>query len=164
MGSMKHWLAGLVAFGSIGWASSFIAGAPQDGPLVVRDVSGFMMKKLDSSREIVGGLAMENYDAISKAAQDLLLLSHEADWNVITTKPYLQMSSDFRGSVARLRDAGHEKNVDRATLAYFEVTLNCVRCHKYIRDQNGPAVGDGIRDRIRQDVEKFKEQKEAGDQ
>lgn len=163
MRTMKNLMSGWIAFGSLGLAS-FCSVAPQDEPPVVRDVSGFMAKKLDSSREIVGGLAMEDYDAISKAAQDLLLLSHEADWNVITTKSYLQMSSDFRSSVGRLRDAGHDKNIDSATLAYFEVTLNCVRCHKYVRDQNGPAVGEGIRDRIRRDVEKFKEQKEAGDQ
>ena len=62
-----------------------------------------------------------------------MLLSHEADWNVFTSKEYLQMSSDFRSSAERLRDSAKAKNIDGATLSYFEVTLSCVRCHKYIR-------------------------------
>ena len=159
---MRNLIAGLIAVSSF-ILTSFDSGVSQDQQPVKRNVSNFMVKKLDSSREIVGGLAMENYEAISKAAQDLLILSHEADWNVITTESYLQMSSEFRGSVGRLRDAGHEKNIDSATLAYFEVTLNCVRCHKYVRHQDRPQAGEGIRDQIRRDIEKSKEDKPTGD-
>lgn len=95
--------------------------------------SKFMQRKLDYSRDIVSGLATEDFEQISKAAQDMMLLSHEADWNVATTPQYLKASSDFRDTVKRLREAGHQKNLDGATLAYFEVTLNCVRCHKQLR-------------------------------
>lgn len=93
----------------------------------------FMARKLNHTRDIVAGLATENYDAISKNAQKLMTLSHEADWKVIQTTTYLDMSGEFRESAERLRDSALEKNIDGATLAYFEVTLNCVRCHKYVR-------------------------------
>lgn len=93
---------------------------------------------------------MEDYEAISKSAQDLIMFSHESDWNVITTERYLQMSSEFRSSADRLRKAGHEKNIDSATLAYFEVTLNCVRCHKYVRDEKMKNAGGGIREKIQE--------------
>ena len=100
----------------------------------IRKVSTeFMIRKLDDSRDIVAGLATEDFDLIAKSAQDLMVLSHEADWKVITTPDYLRMSSEFRGSAQRLRETAKEKNIDGATLAYFEVTLNCVRCHKYVR-------------------------------
>jgi cytochrome c556 len=98
-----------------------------------QDTTKFMQKKLDSSRQIVEGLAIEDFEKISKSGQDLMLLAQEADWNVIQTEPYLALSREFRKSASRLRDAGNEKNLDGATLAYFEVTLSCVRCHKYIR-------------------------------
>ena len=100
-----------------------------------KNATKFMARKLDGSRNIIAGLSTENFDLISQSAQDLMLLSHEADWNVIQTKPYLRMSSDFRASAERLRDSANENNLDGATLAYFEVTLNCVRCHKYIRNR-----------------------------
>ena len=62
-------------------------------------------------------------------------LSMESGWNVQTTPAYLKLSSEFRDSAERLRKAAEKKNIDGSTLAYFEVTLNCVRCHKYIRDK-----------------------------
>jgi hypothetical protein len=98
-----------------------------------QDTRNFMRKKLDSSRQIVEGLAVEDYEKISKSGQNLMLLAQEADWNVIQTEAYLNLSREFRQSAQRLRDASNEKNLDGSTLAYFEVTLNCVRCHKYIR-------------------------------
>ena len=91
-----------------------------------------MLRKLDYSRDVVEGLATEDYELIAKAAQNLLVLSHEADWNVITTGEYLKMSSEFRETTTRLRERAREKNLDGATLAYFEMTLSCLRCHKHI--------------------------------
>ena len=105
----------------------------QEQQQVLPNTGPFMMRKLDSSRDIVAGLATEDYQKIAKSAQDLMLLSHEADWNVFQTPEYLRMSSEFRGSAERLRDHANAKNLDGSTLAYFEVTLNCVRCHKYVR-------------------------------
>lgn len=105
----------------------------QDEAKIEKSQSGFMEQKLDYSREIVAGLATEDFERIGKAAQGMMLLSHEADWNVATTPEYLKASSDFRDTTARLRDVSHNKNLDGATLAYFEVTLNCVRCHKQLR-------------------------------
>lgn len=106
----------------------------QDQP-VQKDSKKFMQQKLDSSRDIVKGLAVEDYDLLSKSGQDLMLLSHDADWNVFQTQDYLMLSREFRGSAQRLRDNANLKNLDGATLAYFEVTLNCVRCHRYVRNQ-----------------------------
>jgi len=95
----------------------------------------FMRRKLDYARDIVAGLSVEDYGQIKEAARDLMLLSHESDWKVVTTPAYLKASSDFRDTVARLREAGEQKNLDAATIAYFEVTLNCVRCHKQLRQK-----------------------------
>lgn len=105
----------------------------QDQDNVELTPSKFMMRKLDYSRDIVHGLATEDYEKITQAAQKMLVLSHEADWNVITTKEYLKMSTEFRETTERLRERGREKNLDGATLAYFEMTLSCMRCHKSLR-------------------------------
>lgn len=107
----------------------------QDTQDIQKDSSKFMQRKLDYTRTVVDGLATEDFAKIRKGAQDLMLLSHEADWNVVTTPEYLKMSREFRETTERLRTQGQEKNLDGATLAYFEVTLNCIRCHKQLRDQ-----------------------------
>lgn len=105
----------------------------QEQQQILPTTAPFMQRKLDDAREILAGLATEDFQKIGKASQDMMLLSHEADWNVFQTPEYLRMSSEFRGSAERLRDVANERNLDGATLAYFEVTLNCVRCHKYVR-------------------------------
>ncbi len=113
---------------------------PQELQDTQRSSNVFMQRKLDYTRAVVDGLATENYEKISKGAQDLMLMSHEADWKVITSPEYLKMSSEFRTTAERLRDQGDQKNLDGATLAYFEVTLSCIRCHKQLRQQSGRAL------------------------
>jgi len=118
-------------------SSSIFASFPkqdQEGK-IEKTPAKFMQRKLDNSRAIVSGLAQEDYELIEKNAQDLMLLSLEADWKVLKTPEYLKMSKDFRNSASRLRDSAREKNVDGSTLAFFEVTLSCVRCHKYVRSE-----------------------------
>ncbi|MEZ6094355.1 MAG: hypothetical protein R3C03_08970 [Pirellulaceae bacterium] len=110
--------------------------AAQDQDKLQENAVPFMHRKLDHAREIVAGLATENFEKIRISAQELNLLSREAQWNVVQTADYVQLSSDFRSSAERLRKAAAEENLDGATLAYFEVTLNCVRCHRYIRDKD----------------------------
>jgi cytochrome c556 len=105
----------------------------KEGKPKVLDNTPFMVRKLDAARNIVSGLALEDFEMIAKNASDLNLLSMESQWEVFQTDYYIRMSNDFRDSAIRLRDSAREKNLDGATLAYFEVTLNCVRCHKYIR-------------------------------
>ncbi len=113
----------------------FASSGIQEQEKIDQSTSKFMRRKLQYSRDVVEGLSVENFDQITKAAQNMMLMSHEADWKVVTTPQYLKASSDFRDTVARLRSAGKEKNLDGATLAYFEVTLNCVRCHKQLRQK-----------------------------
>ena len=120
-------------FASISLGVMAAVSGVQDQEKIHQNTSKFMQRKLDDSRNVVAGLATEDYEMIAKAAQDLMLLSHEADWKVITTPEYLKMSGEFRDAAARLRDAGKKKNLDAATIAYFEVTLSCVRCHRQIR-------------------------------
>ena len=113
-----------------------VQGVPQDPQQDFQAKSSdFMRKKLSASRDIVEGLATEDYQQIAQNAQDLMLLSQESGWNIIQSDEYLRMSSEFRNSAERLRDNAKDKSLDGATLAYFEVTLSCVRCHKYIRQR-----------------------------
>ena len=97
-------------------------------------VKTFMRVKLDHSQRVLEGLATENYDEIANNAERLTLLSQEVDWNVIQTAEYTRLSAEFRRATQDLAKAAKAKNLDGATLAYVTVTLNCVQCHKHVRD------------------------------
>lgn len=98
-----------------------------------------MRLKLDHSKDILEGLATENFDLISRNAQQLSLLSLESSWNVLVTEEYLKQGNSFRRSLETIHAAAKEKNIDRAALGYVDMTIRCVECHKYIRSQKAAA-------------------------
>ena len=98
-----------------------------------------MRRKLDHSKDIMEGLATENFDLISRNAQKLSLLSLESSWNVLVTEEYLKQGNSFRRSLETIHQAAKEKNIDRAALGYVDMTIRCVECHKYIRSQKAAA-------------------------
>jgi hypothetical protein len=98
-----------------------------------KPVETFMHAKLAHSQSILEGLAVENYDQIAKSSQSLTLLSEEAGWNVLQTAEYARQSDLFRRNTRALTDSSRKHNLDAATLAFVQVTLNCVECHKHVR-------------------------------
>jgi hypothetical protein len=97
-------------------------------------LAAFMRLKLAHSQKMLEGIAVEDFRLIEKSAQDLGLLSHEEAWQVFETPEYLRHGEEFRRSIDTIRKAAAEKNVDGAALGYVGMTLNCVNCHKYVRD------------------------------
>jgi len=97
-------------------------------------VAGFMRAKLAHSQNVLEGLTVEDYDLIDKGAQQLSLASEAASWQVLLTEDYARHSADFRRSCDGLRKAARDRNLDGAVLAWMDVTLKCVQCHKYVRD------------------------------
>jgi len=103
-------------------------------------ISKYMRAKLVHSQKILEALALEDFEQMAKHSQDLKLLSQESIWNVLQTEQYVLHSDDFRRRTNALTDAAKKKNLDAASLAYVELTLNCVQCHKYVRDVRRGAV------------------------
>jgi hypothetical protein len=96
----------------------------------------FMRMKLEFSKHVLEGLALENYDAISKNAKALKRLSEAAEWEVPTipnATDYVAFTSEFQRQCDELVQKAKDRNIDGATLAYLSLTMNCVKCHKYVR-------------------------------
>lgn len=119
----------LLATGSIAWCGTRTSTA-QDQQEQVEDV---MKAKLRHAQNLLKAVALDDFDAIIKDSQALSLLSQEASWNMIQTPEYLQHSIDFRRAVDSMNKAGKEKNLDAVTLAYFQMTMRCVDCHRHVR-------------------------------
>ena len=115
-------------------AAAWLVWAQPPVPPQQNGLKTFMQLKLDHSKSVLEGLALEDHEEIAKNAQALSLLSLESTWNVISTQEYLQHSKDFRRAIKQITEAAHEKNIDRATLGYVDLTIRCVECHKYLRE------------------------------
>jgi hypothetical protein len=93
----------------------------------------FMRKKLEASQSVLEGLAVEDFDLITAGARHLKATSAAAEFMVVNDPMYAQHADEFRRVVDKLEKAGKEKRLDGATLAYVDMTLSCVECHKYVR-------------------------------
>jgi hypothetical protein len=106
-----------------------------DGEVKADAVADFMRAKLGHSQHVLEGLAMADFDLIARGAQELSLASQASSWQVLQTADYARQSGEFRRSCDRLHRAAKEKNLDGAALAWMEVMMQCVQCHKYVRDE-----------------------------
>lgn len=97
-------------------------------------VGDFMKLKLQKAQALLEGIAIEDYDQIQKNAQGLSLLCEEETWRVFQTPDYLQHSEQFRRTADSILNAAKKKNLDAAALGYVAMTMQCVNCHKYVRD------------------------------
>jgi hypothetical protein len=108
----------------------------QEAPAVRTDAVGpFMRAKLAHSQDVLEGLALEDYEMIARGAQELSLASQASSWQVLQTEDYARQSAEFRRSCDTLRKAAKDRNLDGAALAWMDVTMKCVQCHRYVRDQ-----------------------------
>lgn len=96
-------------------------------------ISKFMRAKLQHAQKMIESLATEDFDAMAKSSQEMSLLTLAESWQVLQTPDYLHESMAFRRSADAMTAAAKKKNLDGAALAYVEMTMHCVKCHKMIR-------------------------------
>jgi hypothetical protein len=92
-----------------------------------------MNDKLDYAHLILNGVATENFDLIANNAENLNRLSQSTVWRAGRTPEYEALSAEFRRHAVGLAKAAKSRNLDAASLAYVQMTLSCVNCHKYMR-------------------------------
>ena len=102
-----------------------------------------MQAKRARSHDLVDALVREDFDALKKHARQLGILSQAAEWQVLKTPEYRQHSVEFRSAADSLAKAAEKKNLDGAALAYIQVTLKCVACHKYVNRVRNASFDDG---------------------
>lgn len=112
-----------------------LASQAQDQETSPEELKAFMRQKLEHSKAILEGLAVEDFALIRKNSQALGLLSLESNWNRLQTEEYIEKSREFRRAAESIREAADKENLEGAALRYVSLTVQCVECHKYLRHQ-----------------------------
>lgn len=99
-----------------------------------------MKRKLEHAQKALEGITMEKFDSLEKNAAALVKLSQTEAWRTIETDEYRLFSEEFRRHAKALQNAAKKKNIDAASLAYVQMTLTCVNCHKYVRNKQKVAA------------------------
>ena len=96
--------------------------------------ASIMQKKLQHSQKVLEGLALKDFKKISKNADELLFLSKEEEWKVLSTPGYERYSDEFRRITQALIKNAEEEDLDACVRSYTDMTLTCVNCHKHVRE------------------------------
>lgn len=93
----------------------------------------FMRAKLTHGKDLLEGLTLEDYDLLLRGAKELKQISEDTRWRVSPNPNYLRLSAVFQDQADELAEAARRKNLDAATLAYVDMTVTCVKCHRLVR-------------------------------
>lgn len=100
----------------------------------LEDASYWMTRKLHLSQEVLAGLALKDFDKIVKAAGTMDRLNSIEKFVRGQSAEYKAQLEMFRyANKALIRNADAE-NLEGATLAFNQLTLSCVNCHKHLRE------------------------------
>lgn len=92
-----------------------------------------MREKLMHAEDLVGAVVLGNHARIEQSAAELVRLSEATTWSPLQTPQYLNHASQFRVAAETLADEARARDIDGVSLAYMEMTLSCVQCHKHVR-------------------------------
>jgi hypothetical protein len=96
--------------------------------------AGIMRLKLIPAKMILEGIALHDFKAVRKNSEQLRLLTLDASWMLVQTEAYTKQTADFERALKLLNRMCEEENIEGVTLAYMQVTMRCVECHRALRD------------------------------
>jgi hypothetical protein len=99
-----------------------------------KKVAELMKSKLKHSQKVLEGVAVGDFEEIAANAEELIAISKQAEWLVSKSPQYELRSNEFRRTAEQLIKDARAKNLDAAALDYVELTMTCVKCHKYGRE------------------------------
>ena len=135
-------------FSSLAWAvdpqpqppAATPSATPSATPLGTADededttMSVWMKKKLIHSQAILRGLAMGDFEDVQYNAGRLKLLNRVEGFVRRKNPDYRAHLNTFSRVIAEIERQAQKKNIEGATLAFNQLTVSCVECHKTLRN------------------------------
>lgn len=128
----RYWL--VLAAILVGMSFLDPARAQESKPGAQEKSALWMKKKLQLTQNILAGLTEADFEKIHKNADELNFLGYVEKWLRADMPEYKRQMSQFELANLELIRQAKRKNLEGATLAYNQLTVSCVQCHKVIRD------------------------------
>ena len=97
-------------------------------------LSKFMRQKLHASNQILEGLCTEDLTMVQEGAKVMTRMSHEERWRVSSDMMYRRYSNEFISAVDELEKDAEANDLNKASLAWVNVTMKCLKCHEWVRN------------------------------
>jgi hypothetical protein len=105
----------------------------QEQPLAEKSEE-WMKKKLELSQKILAGLARADFNTIGRNAEAMNFLGYLEKWTRADMPEYKRQVGFFEFANQELIRQAKDKNLEGATLAFNQLTVTCVDCHRIVRD------------------------------
>jgi hypothetical protein len=96
-------------------------------------MSIWMEKKLEYSRSLLKHLAMADFEELRSDAEKLKLLNRVEGFVRRRNPDYRDHVRTFNRVTAEIVRQAEQENIEGATLAFNQLTVCCVECHKSLR-------------------------------
>lgn len=102
--------------------------------------SVWMDQKLKHSQKIFAAMVEGDLFTVEDAARQLKFISRLENFVKARHKGYRTQLRAFNFANNEILEGAKEKNIDRVTLGYNQMTLSCVACHKKLRSDGQAAA------------------------
>lgn len=96
--------------------------------------SFWMQKKLEYSKNILAGISTADFDKIVENGESMRRLSTIEGFIRGQTPGYRTQLGIFEEAAGEIIRQGKKDNVEGAALAFTQLTISCVNCHKQLRE------------------------------
>ncbi len=94
----------------------------------------FMRIKMQSSQFILEGLTTNDFTLVKKGIKQIQEMTQSEKWVAIDNEFYRKLVKDFETATERLDVPAKTGNIEATALRYFQLSTNCIDCHKHIRE------------------------------
>lgn len=102
-----------------------------------------MALKAKHAQDMLAALAIEDYARIAEAADEIGRIAQAAEFlTAYKTAEYEIQMKLFVRTVGSISKHARNKNLDGTMLAYIDMSMSCVKCHKYTRDRKDVRLDD----------------------
>jgi hypothetical protein len=111
-----------------------------------KTMSFWMEKKLEHSQAILRGLAMGDFEDVKYNAGRLKVLNRVEGFVRRKNPDYRSHLNTFSRVSAEIERQAERQNIEGATLAFNQLTVSCVDCHKSIRSEAAGLENEPVTD------------------
>jgi hypothetical protein len=109
--------------------------AQEAKPATSDEASVWMRKKLEYSQNILAGIATADFDKIATNAESMRTLGKIEAFVRSRTPGYRKQLEMFDDANEEILRQAKRDNVEGAALAFTQLTISCVNCHKQLREE-----------------------------
>ena len=96
-------------------------------------LDALMNEKLQHAQDLLEAMILDDYEAVERLSNELIRVSEDSQWSPSQDPGYLRRARDFRETATTLIEQARAGHADGIALAYMEITLTCIQCHRHLR-------------------------------